>query len=257
MLERREPLRREPTYRATVRYERDSQVTYLGKLFEDCTREIEQARKFQAEADPLLRQPALYRPRIEALLRRIAFHLQQPPSVGQYRKAVVQLQRRLEAAKRGEAAPAPDDGVGEVISRALPGQRVPDFVVTELINHQSVRLYRMLGRPVLLIFYSPMTAMGKQVLQFGQQVSDKLRPGVTVLGLAVSDDEELVRTQHAELHLTYPILDGNGLHQTFGVDGTPRFVVLDGEGIYRGGFTGWGAQTSREVTTEVQRWLPK
>jgi hypothetical protein len=73
----------------------------------------------------------------------------------------------------------------------------------------------------------------------------------------VTDDEDLARKQHEELRLPFPVLDGRSLHQTFGVDGTPRLVVLDGDGIFRGGYTGWGAHTPREVTRELERWLPK
>jgi peroxiredoxin len=258
VIERRDPARREPTYRSVLRYEREGQVTYPGKLFDDCVYEIEQARKFHQEAAPLLRQPALYRGQIEALLKRIDHHLQRPPTVGNYRKAVVQVRRRVQAVQNGEVTP--EQGAAEpapVINRVAPGQRVSDFVVTELVNGQSVRLYRLLGRPVLLVFYNPGTDIGRQVLRFGQTVSEKYRTGVTVLGLAVTDDEALVRRQCEELRLTFPILEGKSLHQTFGVDGTPRFVVLDGDGILRNGYTGWGEHTAHEVAQELQRWLPK
>jgi peroxiredoxin len=255
VLERRDPARTEPTYRSVLRYELDSRLSYPGKLFEDCLFEVERARKFQEEAEPLLRQPNLYRAQLDALLKRIALHLQQPPPAGHYRKAVVQLQRRLEAARRGEVIPEP--GAAEPAATAGAGQRVPDFVVTELVNRQSVRLYRLLGRPVVLLFYNPATETGKQALRAGQALSDRHRAGLTVLALAVTHDEDLVRRQHKEMKLTLPVLDGNGLHQTFGVDATPRVVVIDGDGVLRAGFTGWGAHTGREVQDEVQRWLPK
>jgi hypothetical protein len=258
VIERRAPLRTEPTYRATLRYERDSQTTYPGRLFEDCLTEIERARKFQEEAEPLLRQPALYRPQVEALLKRIALHLQQPPTVGQYRKAVAQVQRRLEAARRGDATPEPAATAAAAgVPRAVPGQRVPDFVVNDLVTHESVRLYRHLGRPVLLMFYNPSTEMGRHALRFGQGLGEKYGPRLTVLALAVTDDDEEVKRQHAELRLTFPILDGRGLHQTYGVDGLPRLVLLDGDGVLRYGATGWGAHTGREITEEVERCLPK
>jgi len=258
IIERRAPLRTEPTYRAVVRYERDSQPTYSGKLFEDCVFEIERFRKFQEEAEPLVRQPDLYKPQLDALLRRIAAHLQQPPTVGHYRKAIVQLQHRLEAAQRGIITPGTEAAVVEASpQRAVLGQRVPDFVATELAQHESVRLYRLLGRPILLMFYNPATDIGRQVLRFGQALSEKHRPAVTVLGLAVTDDEELVKRQQAEMRLTFPLLEGKGLHQTYGVDGTPRFVVLDSDGVLRASYTGWGAHTAHEIAQEVERWLPK
>jgi peroxiredoxin len=259
VLERREAAREAPTYRAVLEYEREGQGSYRGELFDACLREIEQAVKFNKEAEPLLRQPDLYRPQIEGLLRRIAFHLQKPLTVGPYRKAVLQVQRRVESARRGEVTPDPDPGPepGPAIPRAAVGQRVPDFAVSELIKGEAVQLYRHLGRPVVLMFYNPATEIGQKVLRFGQELTAKHRAAVTVLALAVTEDEELVRRQHEQMQLTFPILDGRGLHQTYGVDATPRLVVIDGDGIYRGGFTGWGVQTPREVCEELQRWLPK
>jgi hypothetical protein len=59
------------------------------------------------------------------------------------------------------------------------------------------------------------------------------------------------------MKLSLPLIDGRGLFQTYSVEATPRLIVLDAAGIYRGGFTGWGAQVPREVSEEVQRWLPK
>jgi peroxiredoxin len=256
VIERREAARAAPTYRAELEYEREGHVSYHGQLFEGCSREVEQAVKFNQEAEPLLRQPDLYRPQIEALLRRIRFHLQQRVTVGPYRKAVLQVQRRVEAASRGEVTPGPGPEPGPAIPRATPGQRVPDFAVSELIKGEAVQLYRHLGRPVVLMFYNPATPLGQQVLRFGQDLCAKHPGGVTVLALAVTEDEELVRRQYAEMHLTFPILDGRGLHQTYGVTETPRLVVLDGHGIYRGGYTGWGVQTPREVYEELRRWLP-
>jgi peroxiredoxin len=257
VLERRGAARLGTTYRAVVEYERDGQMSYPGKLFEDCAREVEQAVKFQNEAEPLLRQPALYGPQIDALLRRIGLHLQQPMTVGPYRKAVLQVQRRIEAARRGEITPEAAAEEGPVIHRATPGQRVPDFIVPDLVNHQTVDLYRQLGKPVVLLFYNPTTEIGPKVLRFGQQLSEKYRGRLTVLGLAVSADEEFVRKQHEEMRLSFPILDGHGLLLTYGVSETPRLVVIDGEGILRGGYTGWGAHTPREVGEELQRCLPR
>jgi peroxiredoxin len=258
VLERRGAARLGTTYRAVTEYEREGQANYPGTVFENCAREVEQAVKFQKEAEPLLRQPALYRPQIDGLLRRIGLHLQQPMTVGPYRKAVLQVQRRIEAALRGEVTPeaAAEEG-GPVINRALPGQRVPDFIVTDLVNHQTVQLYRQLGKPVVLLFYNPTTEIGQKVLRFGQQLSEKFRGQATVLGLTASEDEEFVRKQHQEMSLSFPVLDGRGLLLTYGVSETPRLVVIDSEGILCGGYTGWGAHTPREVGEEVRRCLPK
>ncbi len=256
VLERRDPLRKEPTHRAVLRYDLDSRLTYPGKLFDDRADEIRQARKFWDEAVPLLRDPNQYRQPLEALLRRITAHLDnQPPTP--YRKAVQQVQKRIDAARRGQTLPDLPATEEEVPTALTMGRHVPDAVVTDLISQQSVRLHTLFGRPLLLIFYNPESPIGVEVLRFGQALSEKYRPGLTVIGMAVSDNPEQVRKQHTEMRLSFPILDGQGLHQTFGVDTTPRLVLLDSDGVLRGGFTGWGAQTPREVLAELQRWLPR
>ena len=107
------------------------------------------------------------------------------------------------------------------------------------------------------MFYRPKTAVGQKVLRFAQQLGEKYRGKVTVLGMAMSDDEELVRKEYEEMHLTFPVLDGSGLHQTYSVDATPRLVVIDGDGVLHGGYTGWGIHTPHEVGAELQRCLEK
>ena len=170
----------------------------------------------------------------------------------------MQVQKRIEAARRGESVPdLPGEETVPPATTVTLGQHVPDAIVTDLIARKSVRLHSLLGRPVLLTFYNPNSPTSPQVLGFAQTLSEKYRPGLTVLGLAVSDDPHLVRKQHTDLRLSFPILDGMGLHQTFNVDATPRLILLDAEGIFRGGYTGWGAHTPREILGELQRWLPK
>ena len=45
--------------------------------------------------------------------------------------------------------------------------------------------------------------------------------------------------QKAEMKLPYSVHDGAALRLTFGVDVTPRFVVLDAEGYLQSAATGW------------------
>jgi len=257
VMERRDPAREAPTHRAILRYELDSRLTYPGELFVSRRQEIAQAQKFVEEAAPLLLQPAQHRVQLDAVLKRIAYHLEaQPPTP--YRKAILQVQHRLEAAGRGEVAP--DTGAEEAMLAAQVaaiGRPAPDFVATDLLNGQSARLQRLVGRPLLLCFYSPRTETGAEVLRFAQGLCERHRDRILVLGMAVSDDADAVRKQHASLQLSFRVLDGNGLHVTYGVEATPRLVLVDADGMVRGLYTGWGAQSSREVTEELQGLLPK
>jgi peroxiredoxin len=255
VIERREPARKEPTLRSVLRYELLSQLTYPGKLYEDRQREIVQASRFAAEAAAYLRSPGQYEAQILALVRRIDNYADSQLPVEPYRRAVLQVKRRLEAERRGELAPEPAAGESAraaAVAVADLGQRAPDFVATALTREGSVRLRHLLGKPVLLIFYNPAFPTAGEVLRFAAAQG---RRGVTVLGLAVSDDVGAVCKQHAELRLKFPVVSGKGFSMTYGVDATPRLVVLDAEGVVRGTYTGWGADTAREVAGELGQWL--
>src|SRR6185436_17791916 len=164
----------------------------------------------------LFQQPARYKGQIEVLAKKVGQYLEtQNPTP--YRKALVQLQNQLEQARRGEIPPelGGDDPPAAPIALAL-GQRVPDFVVTCLTAKESVRFNRCLGRPNFAFFYNPGTETGREVLKFAKELSDKHGQRLGMLALAVTQDAELARKQHADLHLPFPILDGNGMHLTFG-----------------------------------------
>ena len=80
---------------------------------------------------------------------------------------------------------------------------------------------------------------------------------IAILAMAVTQDEERVRSQHQSMKLAFPILDGNGMRLTFGAVQTPRFVVLDGEGVVRLAETGWGVATPIEIEGTLGRCLRK
>jgi hypothetical protein len=257
VIEHRQPVRRDPTHRATVSYDLVSPFKYPGRLLDDRRQEILKAKKFQDEARPLLAQPAQYRKQIDNLLHKIAYQVEsQPPTP--YRKALLSLQSRLEGARRGEAPPPMIEDEEIVASAAIGiGQRVPDFIVTDLTGKESVRLARMLGRPVFVFFYNPTAETGKEVLRFAMDLHQKHGDHLSIMPMAVTDDPDLARKQHADWRLPFGVLDGKGLHVTFGVDGTPRFVVLDGEGTVRYASTGWGVHTPKEIAAELSRCLGK
>jgi hypothetical protein len=257
VVEHRDPARTAPSHRVILRYDLDSRLTYPSDLFASRRQEILQAQKFFDEAAPLLRQPSQHRPQIEAELKRIAYQLEAHPPTP-YRQAIIHVQRRLEAARRGEITSevSAQDAAPEA-QVAVVGRPAPDFVATNLLSGQSVRLQRQLGRPLLLCFYDPHTETGAAVLGFAQGLCEKFPGKMTVLGLAVSDDVKEVRRQHAEMRLPFAVLEGNGLHMTYGVDATPRLVLVDASGIVRGLYTGWGPQRSREIGEELQRCLAK
>jgi peroxiredoxin len=245
-IRRRDPARTQPTYESVTRYELDTRVNYPGRLFEDYRDVILQARRFQAEAEPLLAQPASYPTQLDALVHKITYYLDDRPRPMPYRQAVLQVRHRAEAARRGEVVPGPAAEDPAPPPAAAVGRRAPDFVVTDLVGRNTLRLSALSGRPVLLVFYNPGTEPGRRALDFARDLAagDKR---LAVLALVAAGDDALARQQHAELHLPFPVADGRGLHVSFGVTATPRLVLLDADGVVRGAFEGWGPEVAGQV----------
>ena len=254
IIERREPAHRDPTQRSIAQYELQSDLQYPGQLFEDRRCEILQALKLNEAIAPLLPDASKHgRKPFDNILARIAYHLDnQPPTP--YREAVLQVKRRALAASRGESPPAPPAVEGsQAPAVAALDQPAPDFVAVNLLTGESTQLRRWLGRPILMVFYHPNSPTVESVLRFAQAVQDKYRRQLVVLGFAVSDDAETVRKQCRELQLSLPIHAGKGLRPSYGVEATPKLVILDSGGIVRGSCIGWGPETPAVVTEELQR----
>jgi peroxiredoxin len=255
-IERREPARRDATQRSLVQYELQSAIQYPGQLFDDRRREILQAQKLNEAIAPLLANPTQHgRKPFDNILVRIAYHLDnQPPTP--YREAVLQVKRRAEAASRGESPPAvPVEDWGHAPAVAILDHEAPDFIVINLLTKESTQLRRWLGQPILLVFYHADSITVEQVLRFAQSVKEKYRQQVSVMCFAVSDDIERVQKQYSDLKLSVPIHSGKGLRQSYGVEATPKLVILDADGVVRGNYSGWGPETATSVTEELQRWL--
>jgi peroxiredoxin len=258
VIERREPARQQPTQRSIVQYELDGQLSTPPRLFGDRRSMILQVARFGEEAERLISRPNDHRNELEALLQRIERYLQsrqgQPDAA---RQALEQVKHRIEAVRRGEVVATPTAPATTLIPVAQVGQRAPDFLANDLIHKQSVQLYRQLGRPVLILFYNPKTDTGRRVLAFARKLQQDYRGRITILGMAVTDDVAFVQQQCHDLDLTFPVLDGKGLHRTFGVSDTPRMVLLDQNGIMRAGYTGWGVQVPGDVLAELNRCLAR
>jgi peroxiredoxin len=228
---------------------------YRGPLLDDRQREIQLTRDLTQAAMPLLHEPDQHGLRaLEQIETKIDFHNDNQPATP-YREALQHLKRRIEAVRRGEALPvvsvAPP---APVAARAAINQPAPDFLVTDLTSKQSARLKPLLGKPILMVFYSPTSKTAEETLRFAQQVMDSQPGDLQVLGLAVSGETPQVLQQRSDLKLTFPILSGQGLRLTYGVDATPKLMVLDAAGIVRGSLVGWGPETEDLVRRELKTW---
>jgi peroxiredoxin len=257
IIEQRAAARDAPTARTVVKYELESQLRYPGRLFEERKSEAIKTVKFQEEAELLLRQPTLNRQLADALIHRIGFHLEHAQSQQStpYRQAAVHIKEQLGKAKKGEiAVRAQNDDPPPLSSKAIQvGQRAPDFAASSLTDDKNHRLGECLGKPVLVFFYNPESKLGREVLAYAKQLSERQGDHAALLALAVTQDADLVRLQHKELRLTFPILDGGGLRLSYGATETPRFIVIDGEGAVVLAETGWGYHTPTVIEAALRQ----
>ena len=198
--------------------------------------------------------PGPYAAQIDALLGRMKYHTDHHTvSLPVYREPLLHLQRRLEAARRGDAAPAVAPLERDSSSSsAVVGKPVPDFLTTDYTSKESGRLRRWKGKPLLMVFYNPTSSLAEDPLRLGEEISAASRGEVGVVGLAMSADAEAVRKHRAELKLTMPVYDGRGLRQGYAVEATPKLMVIDADGVLRGSWLGWGEETRGAVLKELR-----
>jgi peroxiredoxin len=250
------PARDVPTHRTIVRYDLQSRPRYPNFAFEERKKEAVKACKFSDVAQPLLKQPAANRIQIDSLLRQVVYHLDHQPETQAtpYRKAIVHIKTMLEKAQKGEVpVPSQAEEPPVLSSKAVAiGERVPDCAISSLTDEKITRLKNMHGKPIVIFFYNPATPLGKEILGYAKRLSENQAGQLGIMALAVTSDEELARNQHKEMRLTFPILDGSGLRLLFGADQTPRFVVIDCDGLVRFAQTGWGVHTSIEIEEAIR-----
>lgn len=261
-IEHHEPARREVSQRSVLRYELESSLQYPTQLALDRRQEILQAMSYREVARPLVVEPGRNARALQALQTRIAGHLEnQPPTP--YRDAVLTVKRQVEAACRGEVVTVayqtltpPPPAPPLLPTTVALGEPAPDFVATEFTGKGTARLARWKGKPILMVFYNPTSVTAPDVLRFAREVQATHGAKASVVGMSVSPDGKAALAQANTLGLTYPLLFGGGLRISYGVETTPKFVVIDAVGVVRGMYLGWGAETAGEVTTELRRWLP-
>lgn len=261
IIEERAPARDTATQRRVVRYDLDSSLRYPGRAFEERKDEVLKASKFHEDAQLLLRQPVFNRTLADSLIQRVSFHLERQSAreATPYRKAVAQVKTLLEKAKQGDV-PAPrvaDEPLAPLVKAADIGQRVPAFAVSSLTEEKTVHLKSLMGKPVLVMFYNPATQLGRDVLRYAKTLSDEHPDKISVMAMAVTNDTDLARKQQRDMKLPFPILDGNGMRLTFGAQETPRFVLLDRDGVVRHTQTGWGYHVPVEIESSLEQSMKR
>jgi peroxiredoxin len=254
IIEKREPAHRETTQKSVLRYELESCMALPAQFAFDRRQEVLFVLSCRETAMPMLTAPKGYTRDLEVLQRKIASHLENQPTTP-YREAMLLLKRQVEAARRGEVLPVVHAEPTRPAVAAV-GEPAPDFVASAITSAGSGRLARWKGKPILLVFYNPMSPTAGELLRFVQEIHSGYGKHVSVIGLSVLDDPAPALKQHTALKLGFPLLHGGGMRFSYAVDSTPKMVLIDSAGMVRGTYTGWGRETSEEVVTELRRWIP-
>jgi peroxiredoxin len=254
IIEQREPAHRETTQKSILRYELESCMALPAQLAVDYRQEVLHTLSYRETAMPMLRAPANYTRDLERLHRKITSHLEGQPTTP-YREAMLLLKRQVEAARRGEVLPIVHAEPTRPVV-ATVGEPAPDFVASAITSAGSGRLARWKGKPILLVFYHPSSSTAGELLRFAQEVHTNYGKFMSVIGLSVLDDSAPALKQHMALKLGFPLLHGGGMRFSYGVDTTPKMILIDSAGVVRGTYTGWGRETTGEVVSELRRWLP-
>jgi hypothetical protein len=250
----RDAARTIPTHAALLRYDLDRQWTYpSGPLLDARKQDILQAVKFSREAEQWLPDHLKNKAALDALVKRVQLYLDQKEPSEPYRQVLEQVLHRIEAVRQGEIIVKPHVAAKPPATVAAPGSRVSDFVVVDQTCQHPVRLYELLGRPVLLIFYNPTTEMGGRVMEFARKVGTDYQNRLNILALTTSGKTAAAVKQHKDLELAFPVADGTSLFQTFAVEDTPRMVLIDGSGVVRGMYTGWGFLVTEQILGDLQK----
>jgi peroxiredoxin len=162
------------------------------------------------------------------------------------------LRDRLESAARGDLPPIPArKETPPIAASAVATPTAPDFIATDLASAAPIRMQLLRGQPVLLLFYNPRSASAAESLRFAQSISQTT--SVHVLGLSVVDEADAVLKQCGDLELTFPLAIGAKLRSAYGVDATPKIILIDANGSVRRAFEGWGQETPSLVRDELDR----
>lgn len=258
VIERRLPARLKPTHRSVLRYELESSLQYPRQLAQDRQQEIEQALQFRKNAEAFIYQPVQYKKQLAALYKQMETH-EKRYAPTPYRESFNQVKLQVEAAQRGEIPVAlPKKSTSaytpEKVTQATPGKHAPDFVATDIRTSKLARLKDFAGKPILMVFYRPESRTLYQVMYFAWEVRRRF-PDVQVLALAMSDDSKQVQASAKKMRVAFPLLNGTGLRISYQVEGTPKMVLVDANGVVHSDVLGWGPSTAKEALRAVEKMV--
>lgn len=247
---RREPAQTQATGSILTRYELVSNFRYEPRLLEDCRREIRLAVQLQDQLRDLLTPGRKTTPEDFLQLARRVEQIPATPTTP-YRVALERLALTAQAAARGEVTPV---SVQENIPALEVGKPAPDFLVPDWRKGQQVSLRQFRGRPAVLLFLHPRSPLSGEILLHLQRlVQQNADWEVQPVALFIHEDREAVGELLARRDWKYPVLVGSALRASYQIDATPRLVVLDGQGVVQGIYTGWGPEIPQLLLRDLRR----
>jgi thiol-disulfide isomerase/thioredoxin len=142
-------------------------------------------------------------------------------------------------------SPGTDSGQPDHTSKVVESGSVsvnspaPIFSLPD-IPGTTVRLDEYLGKIVILNFWATWCAPCKEEMPILDDYGLEHPDSVSILGIAVGDSEESVRSYMEEVNVNYPILiDETGVvGSVYHVVGYPTTYFVDAKGIIRGKYIG-------------------
>lgn len=253
-VEQREPAHRDPTYRLTTQLDLESSLRYEGQFLEDRRKEILAIRQFEEGIRSLLPRAGQNSAALKQLASRIEQFAERHPATP-YREALDRAKRFALEASENRLPPAAVPA--QPSSRFAIGKAAPEFLVHEIKNQEAISLRKCQGRAVLLVFFMPGAESCRLFLRFIQDLADRHGDKeLAVLGFAMTDDAAKTAETVERMQIRFPICPGKSLKNSYEVEATPRFVVVDAEGVVRAAFTGWGPEIPPALSESLRKSLP-
>lgn len=264
VIERREPDIEDLAFRSVLKLELENRNFYSGRLFEERREEALSAAAHTAMLDRLLADAGRGGAKsFESLVRRIDGYLTDHPGGDSvpYREAITAVRKRAFSASKGNIPPAQisgDEGGSNVnVESSGPlviGKPVPDISPEMLTADAMTKLSKLKGRPVLLAYVQQSSQAAAPAMKTIQSLAIRHRGKSAVMPLLIGDVAEWKKLYDAE-NLSIPLYDGNPVYKTHGLDATPVFIIVDGDGIVRQVIKGWGTDTAETLNKEFERWV--
>jgi len=119
---------------------------------------------------------------------------------------------------------------------------------------QQVSLRQFRGRPAVLLFLHPRSLLSGEILLHLQRLAQQNADWeVQPVALFIQEDREAVGELLARRDWKYPVLVGSALRASYQIDATPRIIVLDGQGVVQGIYTGWGPEIPQLLLRDLRR----